>query len=79
MTELVSESMFRMLRDIRRTLAGYEALFNAQREEIAGLRSEMYALRAEMKQNLLQQHAILAHNATLIDEQAERLDALERS
>jgi hypothetical protein len=47
----------RILRDIQRTLAGYAAQFDAQREATDALRAEVFAMRSRMEQGLRQQHA----------------------
>jgi hypothetical protein len=79
----------RILRDIQRSIAGVTAQLENQRgsidalrdtmfRETAGVRGDIAALRNLVEESLHRQDAILVNNSVLIDEQGERITALER-
>jgi hypothetical protein len=89
MTDVIfpAEAM-RILRDIQRKLADNIGRFDALTEELGLLRHQMHTgfgalnadiqtLREEVRRSLYRQDAILVNNSVLIDEQAERIAAIE--
>jgi hypothetical protein len=78
----------RILRDIQRSIAGITARLDSQRasidalrdhmlREFGGVRGEIAALREHVQESLHRQDAILVNNSVLLDEQGERITALE--
>ena len=62
----------------RSSLDGMRLEISGVRAEMTNLRTEMDNLRKEVRAGFIRQHAILANNSVLIDEQAERIDGLEK-
>ena len=79
--------------EVKSEIAGVKSEIAEVRSEMAGLctevksematlrievKSEMDEVRTEVKRVYIQQHAIMGNHSALIDEQSERLDALEQ-